>query len=437
VSETFWGFSLLEVEEPPSLVLEPREGAGIIEYQVEMITCNSIPGLLGASVRRRDDLFSIYYHIGGYIPLGVYLKKEGITRDQFILLVSQLKNIFREIKKFFLTPNSIILSERHIYTKEGLKEIALLYLPADLRQDIDTSLRDLLLGIIARSGDAAEPDMERFTSSIKEGGVSINNLDRLLMEFFTQNKAFKTVNLPVPEVASAPDLTELQDSRRLKAGIRTGIYAGGALGAAAFTMAVSVAGEKFPGVQVAAGLLLALGSAGAVLYVFLRTRATGEGGKPEDRAPRSKEAQIYPQGQSAGPAPRPKKPGAGIFVPLVYKKFEKKIEPPPDQKGFNGNGGPVLRISREDKEEIIFIDKKEFYIGRSDAVADFSDISDDGVERIHAKIISGDTGYQIMDLDSEKGTYVNGKRIESRRPHLLNYKDVIVMAGLELVFDQG
>lgn len=75
--EVFSGFSLLEVKDPPSLVLEPRENAGVIHYQVEMITGNSIPGLLGAAVRRRDELFSICYHTEEHIPLGVYLKKEG------------------------------------------------------------------------------------------------------------------------------------------------------------------------------------------------------------------------------------------------------------------------------------------------------------------------------------------------------------------------
>ena len=428
--EVFSGFSLLEVKDPPSLVLEPREGAGVIHYQVEMITGNSIPGLLGAAVRRRDDLFSICYHTEEYIPLGVYLKKEGITRDQFILLVSQLKNIFREIRKYFLSPASIVLEERYIYVKEGLKDIALLYIPADLRQDMNTSLRDLLISIMAHSGDAADPDMARFTAGIKEGGAGINNLDRLLMEFFTRNN-FKTVTLPGPELPDRPG------SQVIKAGKRTGIYAGGAIGAAVIAVAAAAAGEKAPGMQTAAGLLLALGSVGVVLYIYLKTRAAGVGGKTEETAPGSGEAERSAEGRAAGPAPRAKKPGAGIFVPLVYKKADQRIEPPPAQKGSPGNGAPVLRISREGKEETVLIDKKEFYIGRSRAVADYGDISDEGVEKIHAKIISSDTGYQIVDLDTEKGTYVNGQRIDSRRPHRIDYKDVIVLAGLELVFDQG
>ncbi|MCL4442243.1 MAG: FHA domain-containing protein [Firmicutes bacterium] len=434
MSEEFYGFRLSEVEDPPGLMLEHGEGAGLIHYQVEMITGNSIPGLLGAAVRRRDDLFSICYHSVEYIPLGVYLKKEGITRDQFILMVNHLKNIFREIKKYFLSPDSIVLAERYIYVKEGLKDMALLYIPGELRQDINTSLRDLLISIIAHSEDAADPDMARFTKSIKEGGVSINNLDRFIMEFFTRYEKFKTVSLPGPEGHPGPDPPDRPESQGRSTGKRTGIYAGGAIAAAVF--AVAAAGEKAPGLQTAAGLLLALISAGAVLYIYLKTRAAGVGREKEDSSQGPGAAERSAGGPAADSVPRAKTPGAGVFVPLVYKKAEKKMELPPTQ-GSPGNGAPVLKISREGKEEIVLIDKKEFYIGRSRAVADYGEISDEGVEKIHAKIISSDTGYQIMDLGTEKGTYVNGQRIESSRPHRIKYKDVIMLAGLELVFDQG
>jgi pSer/pThr/pTyr-binding forkhead associated (FHA) protein len=41
-------------------------------------------------------------------------------------------------------------------------------------------------------------------------------------------------------------------------------------------------------------------------------------------------------------------------------------------------------------------------------------ISDDAVSRRHAKIVVGEQGFVICDLNSENGVYVNGERVKER-----------------------
>lgn len=60
----------------------------------------------------------------------------------------------------------------------------------------------------------------------------------------------------------------------------------------------------------------------------------------------------------------------------------------------------------------IFIDKKEFLIGREYDV-DFR-ITDNSVSKKHAKINEIQGIYYISDLQSSNGTFVNGKRVKEK-----------------------
>lgn len=439
------GFNIV-IEDLHCLVLEPAEGAELIDYQVEMITGNSIPGLLSADARRRDNLVTICYNTEKFISLRAYLNSMGITRDQFVLLINHLKSIFREARRFLLTEESLILEEEYIFVKEDLKEIALLYVPGKIRQNLDASLQDLLLRVIARSADAGEPDMARLVENLKEKNVQVHNLDSLIKQFFVQDKDFKNLTAPYAEASCGHDSqagrppannTDVKGKEQLEAS--TGkigrFYLFGAIAAAVLlTLALSSAGKSLPGLQAAAGGLLALGSAGAVLYVFLKTRETSDKAGISRAVAGAAAAEGLSESAGGEVSRHSISLRGGFFVPVVYKKAVKKT----DRQAINRmdfDKIPLLRIVKEGKEATIELGKKEFYIGRSRAVADYGDIDDKGVEPLHAKIINRDNELLIVDLGSEKGTYVNGQRIDSGRPCPIRSGDVIVLAGQEFVFD--
>ena len=58
------------------------------------------------------------------------------------------------------------------------------------------------------------------------------------------------------------------------------------------------------------------------------------------------------------------------------------------------------------------------------------------VSRRHAKIQRADNEFILYDLESRNGTYVNGKRMSPKQPHMLTSGDVIEFGsgGVKLTF---
>ena len=61
-------------------------------------------------------------------------------------------------------------------------------------------------------------------------------------------------------------------------------------------------------------------------------------------------------------------------------------------------------------------------------------IEDISVSRNHAELRFSDGKYEIIDLNSTGGTFVNGIKVDKR---VLNKGDVITLASVHLVFGQG
>jgi serine phosphatase RsbU (regulator of sigma subunit) len=84
------------------------------------------------------------------------------------------------------------------------------------------------------------------------------------------------------------------------------------------------------------------------------------------------------------------------------------------------NDLPALRFADEDGPHTIVLDRESMTIGRlpdQDIV-----LRDSFVSRRHAAIHRVDGGYEVVDIDSVHGTWVNGKRIERA---LLRHGDVL------------
>lgn len=98
---------------------------------------------------------------------------------------------------------------------------------------------------------------------------------------------------------------------------------------------------------------------------------------------------------------------------------------------------PVLKVERAGGEEIIPIDKPEFFIGRNREAVDYCETGNQNIGRVHAKIIRQNGVCYIVDLESKNGTYLNGERLPSNEPYPLNFKDKIRLANVEYTFDEA
>lgn len=71
-------------------------------------------------------------------------------------------------------------------------------------------------------------------------------------------------------------------------------------------------------------------------------------------------------------------------------------------------------------------------IGR-DPMSDIN-LNDPEVSRQHARLIQTETGYQLQDLNSTNGTYVNGKRLISETVDLTSGQEIMMGSGVVLTY---
>jgi pSer/pThr/pTyr-binding forkhead associated (FHA) protein len=82
-----------------------------------------------------------------------------------------------------------------------------------------------------------------------------------------------------------------------------------------------------------------------------------------------------------------------------------------------------------EKKERIYLGENEVVIGR---IPDCDiQLLVDNVSRMHARIIYRNEEYQIEDLDSMNGVYVNGIKVEKC---ILREHDIIEIGGVKILF---
>lgn len=107
----------------------------------------------------------------------------------------------------------------------------------------------------------------------------------------------------------------------------------------------------------------------------------------------------------------------------------------------NGNNSRTINatiklISDAESGEIeLIIDKEEFLIGKNFNVVDGFIPYNEGISRIHCKIVYERGSYSIVDLGSLNGTYVNGARIPVKSQVPISIGDKIGIANIEFMVE--
>ena len=111
--------------------------------------------------------------------------------------------------------------------------------------------------------------------------------------------------------------------------------------------------------------------------------------------------------------------------------------------GFTARTDLVLKVQNDDASFIFDADQiTELTIGRIDPdtgeapVVDLNDCNaiDKGVSRRHAKIIRRDGGtLNLVDQESDNGTFLNGQRLVANQPRILRDGDEIRLGYLVLL----
>lgn len=137
--------------------------------------------------------------------------------------------------------------------------------------------------------------------------------------------------------------------------------------------------------------------------------------QPAVTAPQDPGQWFAPQRSATAPAPVVDLPGDVTLV-LVETNAP-----------FVLSGSDQYLIGRTDPEEGIFPDLDLTLSGGEEA----------GVSRRHATLSYRNGAFWLEDLDSTNYTFINGMRIDTRRPQLLRDGDELSFAKLRMRFQQG
>ena len=98
------------------------EEAGIYEedYQMHMLRENKIPGLLEVRGRGAGENSQYYYDISCKVSMKTKYEKIPIGYEELKTFLYQLLTVMKEMKKYFLSENKVILNPEFIYYEKGV-----------------------------------------------------------------------------------------------------------------------------------------------------------------------------------------------------------------------------------------------------------------------------------------------------------------------------
>lgn len=365
------------------LTRKSQDDTPVVDYQVEMIAHNELPGILKFHVIQKDKELQFQYDTDGMVSLANFLKRQVLSKGQFLSVLDKIISVIQAGKNYFLDNRNFILDERFIYINPRLLQVSLVYLPVNTTQEVMQNLRSLVVNLVINTAG-----IESHDNIIRQLLAGLKNDEFNLTDFSRKVKDLKSESVPEP------------DSRNSLTTTGTGEFSG-----------KSRKNCLLPNLPKWGGYLLARGAAVFGL-LFL------PGARPLIKGNSSSCTEVK------------------ASQPSQLNKYKVEIESKPvsdDTVLLDKQVFPLLKAINGEEE--IVINKNEFSLGRNTDTCDYS-ISSMNIGRAHAVIKKVNGNYFISDLDSKNGTFLNGSRLISNKEYELKHNDKVTLADIEYCYIQ-
>lgn len=390
----------------------------LLEFQIAMIACNDIPGVVKLEQKEIDSDVKLCYHLNGLISLGNYLKKQRISKSEFIeILVTIISHLFK-CKNYLLNDNSFVLKEEFIYINPRSKQISLIYLPLEIESNSTEEFKSFLINLLINTANIDTEDnfVQLLLNQIKSDHFS-------LAEFREQLTAITGKGyIPLPSEATPWPISNKEQEEVQLDPVK---FPDGGLPKPKMRKALFA-------ILAIISVIYAIISALPVQYQVILSRP--------DKATAIIFGLIFTSLIAfITVLSLAKKNKAQNFSPVVIdEKAPKSVIDTTllaDQSMETSllSDCPFPYLKSVLGEEKIIIDKPQFTMGRQKGISDHV-IYNKNIGRLHAQISCSDSKYFITDLDSINGTFINGSRILSNKQHSLNHNDKVALANLEYLF---
>ncbi len=394
-----------------------------IDYQINMISENEIPGLIRLQPHYDQDGPQLYYEISSLQPLKRMYEHRTISDKEIRLILGNILSVYRSLRDYMLDDSHLLLMPEYIYVDAGSLKPSLIFLPF-YEQERNKSLLGLCEYFMARSShEGNDPDMlsYRLYHLVRLDNIVPADIQKLLDE-------------PADNI-SKPEQTVLYDDPAEEEKIQPSSVP------ANIKEAVSEApGKKsFPLIQLITfipGLILCLvpGSVlhisrsgklggfalmltGLILFILSLKNKTKPAAKKEN--PQETEAE------------------AGEFDAYFSESNSGLQQDTDDSYGrtifIESDPGSIegILIEKTKKEEYP-ISSIPFTIGKLKERVDL-ELKDRSVSRIHARILKKDDKYYLQDCGSTNGTFINGIQLQAEETVSLEKDDEIGIGRVSFV----
>ena len=164
------------------------EAPGGEDYEYQMLLVNRIDCILPVNVMTVNEKRQLIYSASGYKSLENSFEKMLISAEQILCIMESILDGADSMKKYLLSPNSLVLETECIFIDYDYKQAGLVYVPGYDR-DIISQLRELMEYIIGKINHSDIKSVMltwKLYVLLKDEHISLREIRRTLKNFREQ-----------------------------------------------------------------------------------------------------------------------------------------------------------------------------------------------------------------------------------------------------------
>lgn len=417
-------------------------------YELPMLALNQVEGLLKFHINQVNGRNTYYYEITSKQPLSRLLELQSIGFDELKKLIGGIARALENMEGYLLNEQQILLEPDYIYVEPDRFTIFLCLVPGqkqDFAEKMSGLLRYLLGKINHQDKDCVVVAYSLYQESLKQNYGMWN-----LIEIIEQNRPGGNKGKAPDVRREEPIIETLENSTCSYPVLNHQSLAPQSLSAKEESVPENISGTGralFVFLAIGLGIELILwlglgragleklwylgGAAGIVggLLSLMRGRKTPE--KSSDLPKARKETMLNREEEFQD--------WKVMFEETEEK--EKESTTIDEEELFQtvllteetkDKNLTYLRATGPDCEDIA-ITYVPFLIGKQEGLADYV-LNGENISRIHARIDKTGEEYQISDLNSTNGTYINGRMLNTNETITLKKGDEVSIANFAYIF---
>ena len=388
-----------------TMIISPDKKTGEASYRARMAAENDMHGFVKCRLEYMNGSVRMYYDVSGLTPLSVAFNEEKADLNFYRNLISALLTAFWTVKEYLCDADDLLLTKDTVFIAAGTGEIRFICFPFETRNTYEDlkALSAFLLSKTAEDPDTIKTACRLYTACSEET-VSAEGFMDVLRQIKERD---------IPEVCEAPapvqesfyhcsddcsdEDTEIGEEPGKGQGMLRRIFGG---------LFADIKGRKNRETK----------KRGRIFEEY--RMPVKEQGEAFRVFPEKKGAESVPErARSAGECAEP---GETVILSEYGRACMEKT--------------PAWLVPADiffgDTIELL----KDSYVAGRGRAPDCIYIPGKQVSRRHAKLVRRGDTYELTDLGSKNGTFVNGTRLASGEPWMLSDGDILKFADMEYHF---